>query len=1249
MTAPSFRRAALSLLFSVSCGSLFAQTTMPKAWQAFFENNRDQARTLFTQELNQPATAGDALLGLSMLAQLDRPSAEAFSYFQKFYAQSKDPQPFIYAFWDTPSINADFRKKSPAQLAFLQNVAQNKNLDGTINAMANAMIGNHYQAIKQYEKADEAFKNIGSVDNWTITGEFDNISTSGFDRTYNVLTHPEPSAEFVNKRGAKIGWRNVPPIRHDKWVDFTYYNNSSNSIVFGQSFVKADNDTEAQLRIGVSGSVKVWVNDELLLAVPEERNNDLDTYIQSIKLNKGYNRILVQVGASYIESLNFLVRLTDQNGHVLPLTSTAQAQPYTKEVNYVSKNTETPSIAYFKAEMKKAPDNLLPQILLAQSYLRNDQTFEARHLIEGIRKKYPNNTYLNILLLNVFNREDNRTGAETIKETIKNTDPKCSEALMLKYAELYEQKNYDKAAEVVKEIEATYPEQQEFIYSCKINLASANKNQEEVVRLGEEAYPKFPDNKTFVGLEYAIQKQLRNDQPKALSILKKYVENNDDYPSAKDLADIYFTNGDNISGNKVLVQEVTNEPYATGIFASLGKKYYDQQQYGKAEEAYLKCMDLAPTRSAYSASLGKIDEMSNKKEQAIGHYQRALELDPNDYESIHSLRKLQNKKDVYSYFEEPNIDALIRNAPKASDYPDDNSVILNEEVQKVVYEHGGSEERKYLTVKILTQKGIESWKEYSIDYDSWQDLTFETAEVIKANGNKVPAERNENNLVFTNLEAGDVINIRYKLDNYSKAKLSGYFWDDFYFSHGRPYITSKYSLLIAKNQKFNYKFSQKPIEPVKTSADEFDLYVWKNTKQESLQYEDKMPTIEDVANILYLTNIPDWKFIADWYNDIGASKARTDYEVKEVVADLFKGKANLTPMQKVEQIYNYITGNISYSSVSFRQSGIIPQNPSTVLNTRIGDCKDVSTLFVAMCKEAGIKANLVLVKTRDNGMLSMPLPSINFNHCMAKVNMDNKDYYIELTSQYLPFRTMYNGQINSTILDIDPSATAVTKYLNPTTRYGNDIKRSTTITLADKNMVINERTYQTGAMAAYQREKYGELSQKDRMKKIKEAIASSYPDVEVNKLDYRNVERTNPNDTVYVTLDYQLNNVAKAIGGMSIFSLPWSSKISANDLQVSMPRTSGINLDDMFYLDNETEVITVNLPAGKKLVEAVAPVALSNDVIEYSLTPKQVGNKLMLTRTFKLKKDYVPVEKVAEFNTFFKKMVEADNKELAMR
>ncbi len=1228
---------------------MFAQGKLQNAWQAFFENKRDVARTLFTEAAKQDESATDALLGLSLLAHLDRPSSESFSDFQKFCEKSKNPAPYIYALWTTESINST-AKRSPQELAFLKSITENTQYDGMLAAMASSMIGRHFETGKQFDLADAEYSKIGSINNWDVTGEFENISTSGFDRKFDVIDHPEANAVFTNKHGAKIGWHTITDLRHDRWFDFTYYTAYENSIVFAQTFVKSEQDASVQLRIGVSGSVKVWVNDGLVLAVPEERNNDLDSYIQTIKLNKGYNRILVQIGESYAGRSNFLLRLTDEHGHPIPkLTCETKAQPYTKATNNVSQKIELFAISYFENEIKKQPDYLLPKILLAEAYLRNENTFEARHLIEDMRQKYPNSSFLNVLLLEVFNREDNRTGAETIKETIKNVDPTLTDALIWKYDEYYEQKSYDKAADVIKQIETQQPDLGEFIYQSKINLAGANNNQDEIIKLGEEAYAKYPDNSRFAQIKFAIEKQVRKN-PKALDFLQKYVDNNDDYGTAKTLADAYITAGETDAGIKVLQQEVKNSPYGPGIYSTLGNQYYNQQQYDKAQDCYLNCIRIAPTISYYYASLGKINEMSSHKDKAIEYYKRALELNPNDYESIKELRKLQDKKDVFSYFKEPNIDEIIRTAPKASDYPDDNVVTLNEEVQKVVYEQGGSEEKKFITVKILTQKGIENWKEYSVDYDKWEDLLIEEAEVIKANGTKVPAERNENQLVFTNLEIGDVINISYKTKSYSQGKLSGHFWDSYYFSNGRPFVTSKYSLLIAKNQKFQYKFSQKPIEPVKTTTDEFDMYVWQNNKQEGLQYEDKMPPLDDVANILYLTSIPDWKFVSEWYNEIGTAKARPNYEVTEVVHNLFNGVPNLSAIQKVEKIYNYITKNISYSEVSFRQSGLIPQNPADVINTRIGDCKDVSTLFVAMCKEAGIAAQLVLVKTHDNGLLTMPLPSIDFNHCMAKVVLNNNDYYIELTSQCLPFRSLYNSSLYSTMLDIgDANKTADIKYLDPTTRKENNIKRNKEITFKEKDMIISERMYKTAAIAGVMRESLGELSAKDQMKGMKESISAIDADNEITKLKYTNIDRKNPVDTVYMDLGYELKNYLKTIGGIYIFTLPWSNLVSAGDLQITLPRYSNIDLSQMFDMDNETETIVINLADGKKMVEDIAPVTLKNDIIEYSITPKQVGSKVIVTRSFKLKKEVVPADRAAEFNTFFKKMVEADNKELAMK
>lgn len=111
---------------------------------------------------------------------------------------------------------------------------------------------------------------------------------------------------------------------------------------------------------------------------------------------------------------------------------------------------------------------------------------------------------------------------------------------------------------------------------------------------------------------------------------------------------------------------------------------------------------------------------------------------------------------------------------------------------------------------------------------------------------------------------------------------------------------------------------------------------------------------------------------------------------------------------------------LRYSSVSFRQSGYVPQDVSKIISTRLGDCKDFSTLFVALAQKAGIPAQLVLVDTRDNGSKDMILPSVEFNHCIVLAKLDGKGQYLELTDNNLSFGSLPNNLNGALSLLIPP-------------------------------------------------------------------------------------------------------------------------------------------------------------------------------------------------------------------------------------
>ncbi|WP_316841303.1 tetratricopeptide repeat protein [Pedobacter gandavensis] len=1234
----------LSLFFSLK---LNAQVSVNNAWSKFLQNDRQAARNLFLQLAKNQKTLDDANIGLCLISEMDRPDHEAFAYLNKLYTTSKKPEPYLFALWGSSANYLGYRK-SPEQMAFYSSLSQRKDIDGTLSAMALSLAGKHHQENKNYEMANKAYGQIGELENWLITGEYENISTSGFDKAYDVIEHPELNATFSGKRNRQFGWRTVPVTRLDKWFDFSYYNSYKNAIQFAQTFVKSPANVTAELRTGVSGSIKVWVNDQLILSEAEERNNDLDSYINSIKLNEGYNRILVQVGESYADRSNFMIRITDEKGKPLTnITTTSTVQPYIKESSYVSKKIKSTAFNYLETELKKQPNNYLNQLMLARLYLRQGDVYECRILLEKLKQSFPQSTYLNMMFIDLFSRAGNRTGIEMIQEEIKASDPESSYALELIYNDYLNQKDYNNATVTIAKLEKIYGEN-ENIYLKKMAVTAKLKNQQEVIALGEKSYLRFPNSADIVGVKYAVEKEIKKN-PNAIAILEKYIAENDDYSSAKYLAQLYLDKGETEKGLSIYKNEIKNDPISFGVYSDLANQYYKLQQYDEAEKVFLQALQIDPNHAETYASLGQLYDASKQKAKSIEAYNKTLQISPNNYDAIQSLRRLQEKKAVFDYFVQPDIKAIISAAPKASEYPDDQTLVLTREIQKVVYENGGSEEKHFDLTKVLTQKGLESFTEYSIPYNADQNYNIEVAEVIKANGTKVPAEQNENHLVFTNLEVGDVVNLRYTIENYAAGQMASHFSDSFYFSYGLSYINKKYSLLIHQNKPFKYIFSKSPIAPVISKKDEFDLYVWQQENQKALLYEDKMPPSDDVTNKLYISSIPNWQFVADWYNNIATAKARSSYEVKSVVKDLFAHQKNADQLTKVKMIYNFITQNIAYSSIPFRQNGVIPQNPATVINTRIGDCKDVSTLFVAMCKEAGIDATLALVNTRDNGQSSLPLPSIDFNHCIAKTIIDNQEYWVELTSGSLPFNTFNTGFINSNVLDITKASNELIKF-NPAVRGRNTLTYQTAVKIENNDMVITETNQNTGSAVSYLRSVFTDLSNKDQLKKMKEQVSEIYPENEVYTLNFTNLDAGKASsDTLGTASSYKLINVNKPVAGMLIFSIPWSNRVSAADLQILPERKFGIDLTKLFSMDESKQQLTLELPADKSLVQVPKSIHISNDFVDFSMESTQVGNKISLKRTFVLKNDFVPLDKVQAFNVFYKQIADADEQQLAMK
>jgi hypothetical protein len=126
-------------------------------------------------------------------------------------------------------------------------------------------------------------------------------------------------------------------------------------------------------------------------------------------------------------------------------------------------------------------------------------------------------------------------------------------------------------------------------------------------------------------------------------------------------------------------------------------------------------------------------------------------------------------------------------------------------------------------------------------------------------------------------------------------------------------------------------------------------------------------------------------------------------------------------MEKVGKIYNHVNRLIRYVGFEFGVGGIQPRSSELTYHTRMGDCKDISLVLVAMLKEAGLDARLALLRVRDSGVANLAVPFLGeFNHAICYVNAGG-GFFIDGTAKMGGFMEFPGQDSGVTAFVIDES------------------------------------------------------------------------------------------------------------------------------------------------------------------------------------------------------------------------------------
>ncbi|MEN9864740.1 MAG: hypothetical protein RL748_330 [Pseudomonadota bacterium] len=191
-------------------------------------------------------------------------------------------------------------------------------------------------------------------------------------------------------------------------------------------------------------------------------------------------------------------------------------------------------------------------------------------------------------------------------------------------------------------------------------------------------------------------------------------------------------------------------------------------------------------------------------------------------------------------------------------------------------------------------------------------------------------------------------------------------------------------------------------------------------------YEEGTPASSSIANLIQLSEFTSWNEVASWGAQLFGGVSPVTEPISRQAAS-WQSSAS-TPEQKLQLALDLVQKEVRYFGTEIGVNSHLPALPHKVLEQRFGDCKDKTTLLIALLKAQQIEARPALVSTYFKANTANLLPSpLAFNHVIAEVQIGGKKYYLDGTRSHQtgPFAQRQTSDFGK-VLITDPQSRELT-------------------------------------------------------------------------------------------------------------------------------------------------------------------------------------------------------------------------------
>jgi tetratricopeptide (TPR) repeat protein/transglutaminase-like putative cysteine protease len=956
---------------------------------------------------------------------------------------------------------------------------------------------------------------LGTFDRFLVLGPFDDENRSGFGRDHgpegerdatSLLTRSYPGAE------RSVRWRKVPTPAHLGIVDGADLLRPQRQVcAYLLTWVRAKKGSadkrDVSLFVGAEGAFKLFWNGEEVLRDEAYRALDLDRRAVTVTLAPGHNTLLAKVCGGD-EAPRFTVRAADLTGRpdrslelvTDPELAGRQLAPRATKPTRRTKNAK--GLFDVLSAQALSPSAKPSDLETFAAYLQRTggdarPRHDARDLAALVAGKEPTVPRLLLAASLAPDRNQRREWLDKAAPLV-GLDPRAPHEpglevgaladrieVLLAYAALeFSGPDYRAATPLYHRILRLDPDEPRAVRG----LASLHQEAglpRTALALVERALERRPSTPALLRTRAAVLRALGRDQEADEADARYAAYRFDDETFVSEMVGLARARRDSEGAERWLgrASSLAGGAPSGDLLAARTLRGLGQPQ--RALAAYQRALVAIPDDVDVLREVAELHGDVGDRDKQLGVLRQVLALRPQAKDVRDYLEQADPPKprpdEAWAWKPEQFL-SLRAGAPAGL-----ARRTLRNLTTTTIFESGISSKFRQVVFQPLTDEAAASAREFAFSYQAdRQVVTLRGAKVYRADGRVDEAFETGESAVndpsiamytstrifyvhFPRIEAGDVVEVRYRLDDVSaKNEVADHFGEVELVQDDVPIESSEYVLIHPTSKPVFVSTSYKGLARETKVEGDRTIERFTASAVPAVSREPSMPPLTEAVGHVHVSTFGSWRDVGTWYWGLAKDQVDLDDETRSKARALAAGKKD--DRAKVAAVFAYVT-QLRYVALEFGIEGIRPRRCSLTVARGWGDCKDKATVLVAMLRELGIDAHLVLVRTQMRGDFeSEPASLAVFDHAIAYVPSLN--LYLDGTAEGSGTTELPEMDRGAMALLVDPANPRLVRLPNPGANESATTRKLELALASDGSAQVSWETASTGAHAPSLRAHY---------------------------------------------------------------------------------------------------------------------------------------------------------------------------------